>query len=174
MDQAEGMRDPNDHAVKFPAYVLVTPSRNEEKLIGKTIESVAQQTVLPLKWVIVNDGSTDSTGTIAERYAAQYAWIEVVNRPVRKERNFAAKVHAFNAGRERLGELNYADVLPSIMRNAVKHRMRLPNEFVLVTKQMLYFDRYAKVLAPRLNIFSDPRLVASIGQDVMRARLATA
>ena len=72
------------------------------------------------------------------------------------------------------GELNYADVLPAIMRNAVKHRMRLPNEFVLVTKQMLYFDRYAKVLAPRLNIFSDPRLVAAIGQDVMRARQATA
>jgi hypothetical protein len=35
---------------------------------------------------------------------------------------------------------------------------------------MLYFDRYAKLLAPRLNIFSDPRLVAGIGEDVMRAR----
>jgi aarF domain-containing kinase len=68
------------------------------------------------------------------------------------------------------GDLNYADVLPAIMRNAVKHRMRLPREFVLVTKQMLYFDRYAKLLAPRLNVFSDPRMVASIGQDVMRAR----
>jgi len=104
--------------VKFLAYVLITPSRNEEKLIGKTIESVAQQTVLPLKWVIVNDGSTDSTGTIAERYAAQYAWIEVVNRPVRKERNFAAKVHAFNAGRERLGELNY-DIIANLDSDVV-------------------------------------------------------
>ncbi len=70
------------------------------------------------------------------------------------------------------GDLNYADVLPAIMRNAVKHRMRLPREFVLVTKQMLYFDRYAKLLAPRLNVFSDPRLVAAIGQDVMRVRFA--
>ncbi|HZS39590.1 MAG TPA: AarF/UbiB family protein [Polyangia bacterium] len=72
------------------------------------------------------------------------------------------------------GDLNYADVLPAIMRNAVKHRMRLPREFVLVTKQMLYFDRYAKLLAPRLNVFSDPRLVAAIGQDVMRARQVNA
>jgi len=91
----------------LPAYVLVTPSRNEEAYIAKTIESVAQQTVRPVKWVIVNDGSTDSTGEIAERYAAEHDWIEVVNRPVRKERNFAAKVHAFNAGQERLKDVNY-------------------------------------------------------------------
>jgi hypothetical protein len=91
----------------LPPYVLITPSRNEEALIEKTIESVVHQTVLPLKWVIVNDGSTDSTGAIAERYAAKHHWIEVVNRPVRKERNFAAKVHAFNAGKERLKDINY-------------------------------------------------------------------
>lgn len=91
----------------LPAYVLITPSRNEEKLIEKTIESVIQQTVRPARWVIVNDGSTDSTGAIAESYAAKHEWIEVVNRPARKERNFAAKVHAFNAGQERLKGVHY-------------------------------------------------------------------
>ena len=96
-----------DRVATLPTYVLVTPSRNEEALIEKTIESVIHQTVLPLKWVIVNDGSTDSTGAIAERYAAKHNWIEVVNRPVRKERNFAAKVHAFNAGQERIKDINY-------------------------------------------------------------------
>ncbi len=96
-----------DRTSTLPAYVLITPSRNEEALIEKTIQSVIQQTVLPLKWVIVNDGSTDSTGAIAERYAAEHDWIEVVNQPVRKERNFAAKVHAFNAGQERLKNINY-------------------------------------------------------------------
>jgi glycosyltransferase involved in cell wall biosynthesis len=96
-----------DKVLSLPLYVLITPSRNEEAFIEKTIESVVCQTVLPLKWVIVNDGSTDSTGAIAERYAARHAWIEVVNRPVRKERNFAAKVHAFNAGKERLKDIDY-------------------------------------------------------------------
>jgi predicted unusual protein kinase regulating ubiquinone biosynthesis (AarF/ABC1/UbiB family) len=70
------------------------------------------------------------------------------------------------------GELNYGSVLPDILRTSVKHRMRLPREFVLVTKQMLYFDRYAKLLAPKLNIFSDPRLVAAISEDVMRVRMS--
>jgi predicted unusual protein kinase regulating ubiquinone biosynthesis (AarF/ABC1/UbiB family) len=70
------------------------------------------------------------------------------------------------------GDLNYGSVLPDILRASVKHRMRLPREFVLVTKQMLYFDRYAKLLAPKLNIFSDPRLVAALSEDVIRARMS--
>jgi|SRR5690348_989251 poly-beta-1,6-N-acetyl-D-glucosamine synthase len=104
---ASAAAEPADRTSALPAYVLVTPSRNEEAFIEKTIESVIHQTFRPLKWVIVNDGSTDSTGAIAERYAAEHDWIEVVNRPVRKERNFAAKVYAFNAGQERLKDVDY-------------------------------------------------------------------
>jgi glycosyltransferase involved in cell wall biosynthesis len=88
-------------------YVLVTPARNEDAFIEKTLQSVVKQTVLPLRWVIVDDGSTDRTGAIADRYAAQHPWIEVVHRPVRKERSFAAKVHSFDAGYERLKGLDF-------------------------------------------------------------------
>jgi len=88
-------------------YVLITPSRNEARFIEETLKSVVAQTILPLKWVIVNDGSTDATGEIVAKYAERYSWIELVNRPVRKERHFAAKVHAFNAGLERVKELQY-------------------------------------------------------------------
>jgi poly-beta-1,6-N-acetyl-D-glucosamine synthase len=91
----------------LPSYVLVTPARNESAFIEKTIETVIKQTVLPVRWVIVNDGSTDETGNIVAKYAALHDWIELVNRPVRKERNFAAKVHAFNAGQERLKDIPY-------------------------------------------------------------------
>lgn len=68
------------------------------------------------------------------------------------------------------GELNFADFMPKIQRVASRHRMRLPNEFVLITKQMLYFDRYAKLLAPELNIFTDPRLLMSMMMDITKAR----
>lgn len=96
-----------DQQSSLPTYVLVTPARNEEAFLAKTIESVIRQTVRPEKWVIVNDGSTDSTGEIVRKYAEQHDWIELVNRPVRKERNFAAKVHSFNAGRDRLQNIPY-------------------------------------------------------------------
>ncbi len=88
-------------------YVLITPARNEETFIEKTIQTVIKQTVLPAKWVIVNDGSTDSTSSIVRRYLADHPWMELVDLPVRRERNFAAKVFAFNAGQERVQNLEY-------------------------------------------------------------------
>jgi glycosyltransferase involved in cell wall biosynthesis len=88
-------------------YVLITPARNEGTFIDTTIESVAKQTVLPLKWVIVNDGSTDDTGDKVRRHLGEYPWIELIEFPVRKERNFAAKVYAFNAGQESVKNLDY-------------------------------------------------------------------
>ena len=50
--------------------------------------------------------------------------------------------------------------------------MRQPKEFVLITTQLLYFDRYAKMIAPDLNIFTDPRLIMSLGEDLARAKAA--
>jgi glycosyltransferase involved in cell wall biosynthesis len=90
------------------SYVLVTPARNEEAFIEKTIESMIHQTILPLKWVIVDDGSMDQTAALARRYLDKYPWIELVQRPQRKDRHFAAKVQAFNAGFEKVKGLNYS------------------------------------------------------------------
>jgi biofilm PGA synthesis N-glycosyltransferase PgaC len=42
-------------------YVLITPAHNEEAFIQKTLASMVAQTVLPERWVIVDDGSTDCT-----------------------------------------------------------------------------------------------------------------
>jgi glycosyltransferase involved in cell wall biosynthesis len=61
-------------------YVIITPVRDEERRIEATIESVLHQSLLPAEWVIVDDGSTDRTGEIIDRYAAQYSWIRVIHR----------------------------------------------------------------------------------------------
>jgi len=94
-------------------YVLITPARNEAQFIEQTIESVIAQTVRPLKWIIVSDGSTDATDAIVSRYALTNSWIELVRMPVREERHFAGKVLAFNAGYARLRSAPY-DVIVSL------------------------------------------------------------
>src|SRR5215469_6889271 len=91
----------------LPTYVLITPARNEEKFIEKLIHSVASQTVLPVKWVIVNDGSTDATASIISGYLPKHDWIELLNLPSHRDRSFAAKVFAVNAGLERVKKLDY-------------------------------------------------------------------
>jgi len=89
------------------SYVLITPARNEERFIELTIKSVVAQTVRPLKWAIVSDGSTDRTDVIVQRYVLDHPWIELVRMPERQERNFAGKVQAFNAGYARMAGLKY-------------------------------------------------------------------
>jgi glycosyltransferase involved in cell wall biosynthesis len=91
----------------LPAYVLITPARNEDQYIESTIKSVLAQTVLPLKWVIVSDGSTDGTDDIVRKYASQHDWIELLRMPDRAVRDFAGKVHAIQAGQARVADLPY-------------------------------------------------------------------
>jgi len=88
-------------------YVLITPARNEATFIQKVLDSVASQTRLPARWVIVDDGSTDPTAQIVESYAARFSWIELLRRPQHLERSFAGKVHAFNAGLERVQSIDF-------------------------------------------------------------------
>ncbi|MEI6560761.1 MAG: glycosyltransferase [Verrucomicrobiota bacterium] len=83
-------------------YVLVTPARNEEAYLEKTIRSVVAQNRRPEKWIIVNDGSGDRTEEIIRRYAGQEPWIQLLSMPEHRDRQFAAKAHCFNAGYELL------------------------------------------------------------------------
>jgi glycosyltransferase involved in cell wall biosynthesis len=87
--------------------ILITPARNEEAFIEGTIQSVVNQTVLPIRWVIVNDGSTDGTARIVGHYAALYDWIDVIDMPAHRDRSFAAKVHCFTAGYETVKALDH-------------------------------------------------------------------
>lgn len=100
------MRDDENQSVGLE-YVLITPARNESGFIEETLKSVIAQTVLPKRWVIVSDGSTDGTDEIVQQYMAGRGWIDLIHLPEQRERNFAAKVQAFNAGWERLKTLSF-------------------------------------------------------------------
>lgn len=95
------------------SYVLITPARNEAAFIERTLESVVAQTVQPARWVIVSDGSTDGTDDTVLRYTAAHPWIRLVRVPERRERHFAGKVHAFNAGLATVTDVDY-DVIASL------------------------------------------------------------
>lgn len=97
---------PTAHAAPGSAaparLVLITPARNEAALIGATLRSVIAQTVRPQRWIIVSDGSTDSTDEIVATQARDHGWIELLRMPEHRDRQFAAKARCFNAGYARL------------------------------------------------------------------------
>jgi len=88
-------------------YVLITPVRNEEQFLEHTLRSVVAQTLLPERWIIVDDGSTDATPRLIQRYASKHPWIEMVRRQRRSERSFSGKAYAFNDGWKRVRSLQF-------------------------------------------------------------------
>jgi glycosyltransferase involved in cell wall biosynthesis len=86
-------------------YVLVTAAYNEEGHIAATLHSVASQNVLPHRWVIVSDGSTDRTDDIVLDWVNRHPFIEFVRVERSAQHSFAAKVHALRQGFARLADV---------------------------------------------------------------------
>ena len=80
-------------------YVIITPVRDEEEYLAKTVDSVINQTMLPAEYVLVNDGSRDRTGEIIDGYCKKYNWIKAVHRTDRGYRKWGGGIiEAFYAG----------------------------------------------------------------------------
>jgi poly-beta-1,6-N-acetyl-D-glucosamine synthase len=73
-------------------YAIISPVRDEEKNIERTIQSVLRQKIRPVEWVIVNDGSTDRTAQILADYASREPWIRPVHRTNRGHRQSGSGV----------------------------------------------------------------------------------
>lgn len=87
-------------------YIII-PAHNEEDYIGKTLQSLVEQSQLPKKLVVVNDNSSDKTQLIAEDYSSKHPWITLVNSKSSDTHLPGSKIiHAFNKGLETLDD-NY-------------------------------------------------------------------
>lgn len=86
-------------------FYIVIPAHNEEDSIGLTLESLAEQTLLPKKVIVVNDHSTDKTVSIIQKYVNQHHWLNLVNTSSSNEHIPGSKViNAFYKGYEILDE----------------------------------------------------------------------
>ncbi len=86
-------------------YYTIIPAYNEEAFIALTLQSLAQQTVLPAKTVVVNDNSTDGTADIAKQFSEKHSWISLVNKTSQNIHLPGSKViRAFNTGYETIDE----------------------------------------------------------------------
>jgi len=131
-------------------YVLISPCRNESTFMRRTLESVLAQSLLPSKWVIVDDGSTDDTPAILAEYAARFSWISIVTRADRGHRAVGpGVVDAFYAGYQTIDRA----------------------DFEFVCKLDLDLDlppRYFEILIGRMN--SDRRIATCSGKSYIREK----
>ncbi len=115
-------------------YVLITPARNEDQFIKQVIESICQQTVKPVQWIIVNDGSTDSTREIVLHFVEQCSWISLADMPTGRERSFASKVHCFNRGVAALDGISF-DIIVNLDAD-----ITLPEDYFEFLLERFYLD----------------------------------
>lgn len=79
-------------------YCVITPAKNEQACIENTIRSMLAQTVHPESWVIVNDGSTDSTADICKRYARKNRFMKIIDSGISKRARGGHVVDLFYKG----------------------------------------------------------------------------
>jgi poly-beta-1,6-N-acetyl-D-glucosamine synthase len=89
----------------LPTYSVISPVRDEADYLSVTAAAMVSQTHQPLQWIIVDDGSTDNTRSIAEDWASEHPWIKVIASEKQHERARGAPiVAAFNRGLRELAE----------------------------------------------------------------------
>ncbi len=81
-------------------FLIIIPAHNEEKNILQCLESLKNQTFQDFKCVIVNDGSTDKTQEIAEKFLENNLKFRIYNLKLSKHEPGAKVVRTFNKGLE--------------------------------------------------------------------------
>lgn len=121
--------------VEARSYVLVSACRNEENYLDGLARCIAAQTIPPLRWIIVDDGSTDRTHEVAVGWATRLPYLQVVRMPGGRPRSFSSQVYAAQHGSEIARSLNYdfigfldADILvePGYYERLMEHFEREP------------------------------------------------
>jgi glycosyltransferase involved in cell wall biosynthesis len=117
-------------------YYIIIPAYNEEDFMSVTLQSLVEQTVLPSKIVVVNDGSTDKTPEIISEFSQKYPFITLVNKSSEAIHLPGSKViQAFHEGEKYIDE-NY-DILVKIDADLIFP----PNYFETIIKHFESDDR---------------------------------
>jgi glycosyltransferase involved in cell wall biosynthesis len=136
-------------------YLLISPCRDEAKYMRETLDSVISQSVRPAKWIIVDDGSTDSTPQILAEYRAKHDWIEVVSRRNRGHRSVGPGViEAFYAGYNAINPDEYEYVCKLDLD------LRLPRRYFEILMKRMAADPHIATCSGKAYIDENGTLVA--------------
>lgn len=124
-------------------YIIVTPCKNEEKSLPGLINSVLNNTIRPNLWVIVDDGSTDSTPHILREFSEKHEWVHIIR------------------GKESVRDLtfHYSKIVDYAIKYAIDHceTNEVPCEFIsLIDADMLLENNFFESILERMN--KDPKI----------------
>lgn len=133
-------------------YSIIIPAHNEEKFIGKTLESIIDQTVLPSQVIVVNDNSIDSTEKIVQNFLEKHSFIKCIHSETKSNEHLPGNkiVQAFYKGYEKL-DTNW-DIIVKLDADVI-----LPNN---------YFEEILKIysIEPKAGIVGGLAMIEKNGK----------
>jgi len=117
--------------------LIISPVKDEAAYLERTIDSVVAQTHRPTLWVIVDDGSSDRTGEIADTAAREHPWIIVLHRSKGQIRRVGpGVVEAFYAGlaQVKLADFDYVCKLDGDLEFAPDYFATLLRRFAVIPR----------------------------------------
>lgn len=121
-------KDRTDVSVIIPAY-------NSGTFIGRCVDSILAQTLLPKEIIVVDDGSSDNTSEAVGRYGAEVRYIRQSNAGTAAARNAGIKA----ASSKWIALLDHDDWwLPTKLEAQVDCAERFPNASIIYCDAMIY------------------------------------
>jgi glycosyltransferase involved in cell wall biosynthesis len=143
-------------------YVLISPCRDEAEYMRETLNSVVNQSIRPSKWIIVDDGSTDSTPEILTEFRTKHNWIEVVTQSNRGQRSVGPGViEAFYAGYNAINIEEY-DYICKLDLD-----LRLPPRYFEILMNRMKANHRIATCSGKAYVEEDGRLVSERHGDDM-------
>ena len=128
-----------------PAVTVLMPVYNARRFVAETIESVLAQTMRDFEFLIIDDGSTDNSLNILQRYAASDARIRLISRPN------TGYVVALNQGLETVSaplvaRLDADDLIDPLRLELQYARMRAEPDLVALGSNATAIDEAGRAL----------------------------
>lgn len=137
-----------------PKVSVVVPVYNNEKYLEECVDSILAQTLREIEIILVDDGSTDSSPAICDKYAAQDERVKVIH-----QKNGGSGV-AFNTGMD-AAQGEYVGFVESddwITEDMYDELYRKAKQWDIDVVKSLYTEQAEGVEGRLINKFSERRL----------------
>lgn len=148
--------------VGHPKVSVILPARNEEKYIERCLDTLLAQDYPNFEVIAINDGSTDRTGEIIERYAKKDKRIVPVSTPPKPEgwagKNWAC-IQGYGAATGEYLFFTDADTehSPTAISLAVGHMLAENLDALTAIPRLLCKDLWTRITLPGLSTFLHTR-----------------
>ena len=92
--KAKYLYESSDETTKTNYLIVVTPVRNEENMLPDLAMDMTNQSIKPVVWVIVDDGSSDKTWLIIKALEKEFSWISGIRLEPKQENTYAHERYA--------------------------------------------------------------------------------